>query len=280
MKIKKKILFPIIALLVLGGIYLINKTVQLKAQLTTEQQAKIEMTERIDSYEQLGRIDSLLVKGDYDAAIASYRSTLDIAADNVIGLPLRIELAEKLANTKVAFKPKNDDAPKTDTISIPSTTTAKVREMDSLRFSLEKTKVQLTRLRGQLKQKSFGEYLQFQSKKKNQMHYVGQVKNGKANGYGIALLDTGSRYEGGWQDNKRSGRGTFYWADGQHYEGGFANDMRNGLGTYYWPNKEKYVGQWKDDMRNGQGVFYGADGKVVAKGSWENDKLVKDDKNG
>ncbi|MEL6306466.1 MAG: response regulator, partial [Bacteroidota bacterium] len=31
---------------------------------------------------------------------------------------------------------------------------------------------------------------------------------------GVALLSTGSRYEGQWKNNQRHGQGTFYWPDG------------------------------------------------------------------
>jgi len=132
-------------------------------------------------------------------------------------------------------------------------------------------------MRNKLRNKAIGEYLTFSNTKGSQMHYVGQVKNGKANGFGVALLNTGSRYQGAWRNNQRHGDGSFYWADGQYYIGSYSNDLRNGQGTYYWPNGEKYVGQWKDDKRNGEGVFYGKDGAIITSGIWKNDKLA--DKN-
>ena len=135
-----------------------------------------------------------------------------------------------------------------------------IEQKDSLNFALEKANIQLRNLRSQLKERSFGEYLTFKSKKGNQMHYVGKVNNGMANGYGMALLDTGSRYEGEWKNNQRHGEGSFYWSDGDYYVGHYENAERNGFGTYYFHNGEKYVGDWKDDKRNGDGNFYGKDG--------------------
>ena len=132
----------------------------------------------------------------------------------------------------------------------------------------------MSRLRRQLHQKSFGEYLTFTNSKGSQIHYVGKVKGGKANGHGVAILNTGSRYVGEWKDNQRHGYGTFYWKDGEFYEGQYKNDKRSGQGTYYWPNGEKYVGQWKDDQRSGKGAFYSKDGKLMASGVWEDDKMI------
>jgi hypothetical protein len=150
-----------------------------------------------------------------------------------------------------------------------------IRKYDSLNFTLEKMKVQLVRLQREFRDKSFGEYLKFKSKKGNQLHYVGQVKNGKANGFGIALLDSGSRYEGQWKDGQRQGEGTFYWPDGEYYVGTYENDKRSGFGTYYWPNGEKYAGEWKEDKRSGSGKIIGTRGDVVAGGEWADDELVE-----
>ena len=190
-------------------------------------------------------------------------------------------LAKTFAELKASASKDNVPNDMRDSTKMETLTSAReLNSYDSLNFIIEKKQVQLNALRAQLERKSFGEYLRFKSKKNNQMHYVGQVKNKKANGIGIALLDTGSRYEGEWKDNERHGQGTFYWADGERYEGSYSNDKRSGLGTYYWPNGEKYVGQWAEDKRNGAGTFYGSDGEVVTKGIWKNDKLKeqRDDK--
>jgi len=223
----------------------------------------------------------MLIEGQYNEALESYNENLNTIQDGQYILPLRIAVAEKMKslNTGGSMRPSGFSE-YADSLANAASSKLGIREGDSLSFALEKAKVQLNSLRKQLKQKLFGEYLTFKSKKGNRLHYVGQVKNGRAHGTGIAILDSGSRYEGEWEDNSRSGEGNFYWADGEHYEGSYKNDVRHGLGTYYWPNKEKYVGQWKNDKRNGKGTFYGSDGKVVAKGIWKEDKLVEEDKKG
>jgi hypothetical protein len=236
------------------------------------------LTKKLESHEQLAKIDSLLLEGDYDGAIASYQTNLQTAGkeDNMV-IPLRIALAEKLRNKDISLNMAEvDETEKQDSLPVSrwSEETA-IRKYDSLNFSLEKTKVQLARLKKQLQQKSYGEYLTFTSQKGNQLHYIGQVKNGKAHGFGVALLETGSRYEGEWENNQRHGEGTFYWPDGEYYVGTYQNDKRSGYGTYYWPNGEKYTGQWKDDKRSGTGKFYDAEGEIVAGGEWSDDKLVE-----
>ncbi|QCW99924.1 hypothetical protein FGM00_07355 [Aggregatimonas sangjinii] len=281
---KKRTFIPylLFVLAAVAVLVLMFKTRSLQQKVDKNREVQDSLTTKITDYEAVFQVDSMLIDGDYNQALQSYSENLGAIQDGKSILPLRIAVAEKMKQLNRGANFNSSGVPDDrDTLAVPNTAgKLGVRQADSLSFALEKAKVELNNLRRQLQLKSFGEYLTFKSKKGNLLHYVGQVKNGQANGTGIAILDTGSRYEGEWKNNQRSGRGIFYWADGQHYEGSYANDMRNGLGTYYWPNKEKYVGQWKNDKRDGQGAFYGADGKVVAKGIWKADKLEKDDKDG
>jgi len=281
---QKRVLFPYILFVITACaiISLLFKSNGLEKDLLTTRQNQLQVEQEFAEYQKVFGIDSVLLKGDYDSALRSYNETLSGGTENRMDIPLRIALAEKLLNAEkgeqLNLKRKEiqtDSVARDAAIQIPE-----LRAYDSLNFVLEKTKVQLARLGNQLKQKSFGEYLKFKSKKGNQLHYVGQVKNGQANGFGIALLDTGSRYEGQWKNNQRQGEGTFYWADGQYYVGTYENDKRSGYGTYYWPNGEKYAGEWKDDKRSGSGKFFDADGDIVTGGRWQDDKLVDADKKG
>jgi len=81
--------------------------------------------------------------------------------------------------------------------------------------------------------------------------YVGQIKNGKANGKGI------------------------YTWDGDKYEG--ICNLRYGKGIYYYNDKQlkgdKYEGDWKDDKRNGKGIYTKPNGKIFD-GVWKNDKFI------
>ena len=127
-----------------------------------------------------------------------------------------------------------------------------------------------------LKRKEDIKVISFESTKGDQVHYLGEVENGKANGGGIGIWRTGSIYKGKWKNNKRHGQGTFEWEDGQRYEGDFRNDVRTGEGTYYWPGGERYEGEFRNNRREGKGTLYDPDGNVSFKGKWKNDKPVTD----
>lgn len=230
---------------------------------------------------EINSIDQMLVDGDeYSKALEAYQNKYQSEeAIQKEQLKWRMALAEKMLALKQiakneALAAKNLD--KEDAEASVLANEIQLNQKDSLQFALEKSKMQLKRLRKQLQNKSEGEYLTFKTHKGSKLHYVGHVNNGKANGYGVAILSTGSRYQGYWKDNLRHGEGTFYWSDGEYYVGEYKNDKRHGLGTYYWPNGEKYVGSWENDKRYGLGTFYAKDGSVVAKGTWENDKLISE----
>ncbi|WP_343486286.1 hypothetical protein [Allomuricauda sp. d1] len=259
------------------------KAYKLKQELKAEVEKEAEIQKEVESHQKLLRIDSMLVEGEYSSALRAYNAAFDNKdIDDVAGVQLRIDIAEQLLRMKSGEHPSQAALAVRDSLDSIQMRLAsmplEVRQYDSISFALEKTKVQLANMRSQLQRKSFGEYLQFTNSKGSQMHYVGQVSGKKANGYGVALLNTGSRYEGEWKDNQRHGEGSFYWSDGEYYVGSYENDQRNGLGTYYWPNGEKYVGSWKDDKRNGKGIFYGKDGNIITEGIWKADKLVEAEK--
>lgn len=274
-RMKKRIAIPYSLLVVatVVAVFFMFRSTSYEQELAKRNTELDSIQEEIKENERLLAIDSVLVSGDFDSAMGLYSQSLETNKGNR-SLELRMALARTFSKLKAtAIKNSLPNASR-DSIKMETFTSAReLNSYDSLNFIIEKKQVQLNALRRQLEQKSFGEYLQFKSKKNNRLHYVGQVRKGKANGMGIALLDTGSRYEGEWKDNERHGQGTFFWPDGERYEGNYSNDKRSGLGTYYWPNGEKYVGQWADDKRNGAGIFYASDGEVVTKGIWKNDKL-------
>lgn len=282
---KQFIAYIVAGAAIVVALFYIFKSSSLRSRLKTSQQKEAHLTKEMENHRNLLRIDSMLVEGQYGSALKAYNEQFDNKdIEDVSGVRLRIDLAQQLIKLKSGEyidHPSQRERDSLDSIQKQRMTLPiEIRRYDSLSFAHEKSKIQMANLRRQLKNKSFGEYLTFTSSKGSQMHYVGQVSGKKANGYGVAILDTGSRYEGQWKDNQRHGEGSFYWADGEYYVGQYSNDQRNGQGTYYWPNGEKYVGQWKDDKRNGDGVFYGKDGEVITRGLWKNDKLVNEKKQG
>lgn len=143
--------------------------------------------------------------------------------------------------------------------------TLRTKQIDSLQQKLAQQEKELAR-------KEAKQVISFTNENGNLIHYLGEVKNGKANGGGIGIWNTGSIYKGEWKDNMRHGKGEFKWADGQVYEGEFKNDMRSGKGTYYWPSGEKYVGEFANNRMNGKGTLFDPDGNKEYEGEWKNDK--------
>ncbi|MEM9857851.1 MAG: hypothetical protein AAF843_10860 [Bacteroidota bacterium] len=263
-------------------IYYFISAQNLQQDLLDSQKTVALLSDNSLMYQRLASVDSLLLTGSYDKALQSYSSYLqeDSVFNDVISL--RVELAQQLITQQKVIEQKKikDNSPAPDSLIISRTATPfEVRKYDSISFALEKALLKLNKVNTQLKQRSFGEYLEFKSSKGNTIYYVGQVKGGKANGRGMGLFKTGSRYEGHWKNNERSGEGTFYWPDGQYYIGSYVRDRREGKGTYYWPNGDRFEGDWENDQRNGRGTFYNEDGKVVARGLWVNDELIKEEKN-
>ena len=282
---KKRTLLAVIALAVISlgmATFFYVKSTALGSKLQEEQKTNTALERALNEREAVLRIDTMLVNGDYENALQAYTKELEKEPKGYDkDLKMRIALTQKMrALGGGPVLPKKElDSVLLDSLRMRfSNTQLPVKQLDSMAFALQKAKVQITRLKQQLQNSAAGEYLTFKSKKGSALHYVGQVKNGKANGYGIALLETGSRYEGQWQQNLRHGQGTFYWPDGEYYIGNYNQDKREGEGTYFWPNGEKYVGHWQDDKRNGTGIFYGESGEIITSGTWKNDKLVKPEK--
>lgn len=229
----------------------------------------------------ISSIDSLLFEGRYDEALRAYQRLNENSGSSAAEvLSPRMKFLRQLIkarDSKATFV-DTTKVSKSDSNEVRRATPLEIRQFDSLNFALSKAQLQIENLKNQLQQTSKGSYLTFTSSKGREMYYVGEVRNNKANGKGVALLKSGSRYEGDWVDNQRHGKGKFFWPDGEVYDGEYLNDKRHGLGTYLWPNGEKYYGQWANDQRSGKGVFYGKEGDIIAKGIWKNDELVEVDK--
>lgn len=277
MSLKRVIILTGLFMLLSGvGVYYAVKSHRLQNNLTVLHGEQDAMSARLVYQDRLLEVDSIILVGDYQVAKQALNKVLPSTGISNSSIDFRLQWMKQSADispldtASLIVEVDSMDVAKIPVVEEPR----QIRRQDSLRFILAKKDVQLARLRAKLERVSHGQYLQFKSSKGHQQHYVGQVKNNQANGFGVAILDTGSRYEGQWKDNTRHGEGTFYWADGQYYIGSYKNDLRNGIGTYYWPNGDKYTGNWTNDTRDGEGTFYDKEGKVIAKGIWEDDKLA------
>lgn len=86
----------------------------------------------------------------------------------------------------------------------------------------------------------------------NGISYVGEIKNGEANGYGrMVFPDIGS------------------------YVGYFVNGKREGLGTFSWLVGDTYVGFWNNDKMTGSGTYTFSDGYVI-RGIWQDNRIAAD----
>ena len=284
-KLRSNSFLIVLALFLVSGclaLYLFMRTQTLQNRLVVTQKLAEVKTRQGEIFISLEGIDDILLQGKYNQALKAYEDQLS-SADSTTApfIEKRIQLTRRLIAMRQAIY-ENDsskDEIRVDSTAIAMISTAdKIRKLDSLQFAMEKIKVQLDNAQQQLRRKAFGEYLTFTSSKGNTVYYVGEVRDDKANGKGVALYSTGSRYQGVWKDNLKHGNGTFYWPDGERYEGNYVNDKREGVGTYFWPNGEKYTGGWKNDQRNGKGAFYSKDNEIMASGIWKQDELVEVDK--
>lgn len=133
-----------------------------------------------------------------------------------------------------------------------------------------------------------------------QERYVGEMKDGKFDGWGVLLYDNNDRYEGEFVNGKRVGRGAYYHENGDRYEGDFNNDSRtghgrftyhggasyegdfvdgtfDGSGTFTFANGNRYEGHFRGGMPNGYGTFTSTTGDIMA-GNWSNGCLRQGDR--
>ena len=129
------------------------------------------------------------------------------------------------------------------------------------------------------------------------LKYIGNVKNGMRNGFGIMLYKNGQSYHGNWMNDKRDGngiynfadlhpiynkydghfknnsfnsQGTLYYKDGSVYRGNFLNSEKSGIGRMNYENDNylvSYEGQFSRDLRNGEGWIVYKNGDSY-EGNW------------
>ncbi len=294
-KIKPIIIYVLLATTTFLSVFFFQRTVKLKKEL--ESYRAVSQLEEVDNqptlYQQIFTIDSLLINGRYGNAKVAYEQFLKeyhIEDPFRDAIQSRINHVSKMANMQEKLRlfegeepyqelseKLNEKSHQIDSLSKKLAVTVRTTQdqFDSLNFALEKANMRSQSLSSQLATKSNHDFLKFTNSKEAEVYYVGETEEHRANGRGVGVYSTGSRYEGEWKDNVRHGEGVFYWPDGEYYSGNFENDQRHGYGNYYWPNGEWFSGEWENDQRNGEGIFYGKDGKIVVTGMWENNKLVE-----
>lgn len=130
--------------------------------------------------------------------------------------------------------------------------------------------------------------------------YVGEVVNGKANGYGRIKFNNGDTYLGQWSNNCMSGIGLMdtknYTTLGQFlngkrhgdcltiykrgsyiydfYIGKYVNNLKCGKGAYYWNNEDCYYGDFANDRSNGKGFISRFGGNSFFGGTYKDAKCI------
>ena len=99
--------------------------------------------------------------------------------------------------------------------------------------------------------------------------YIGEIKNGKKEGYGILFNCYGEIYEGSFKDDKKNGYGKFKKISGE-YEGNFENDKKHGIGVQKTIDYI-YKGQFKEDIKHGYGEL--EFGNCLFEGEFKNDQI-------
>ena len=109
--------------------------------------------------------------------------------------------------------------------------------------------------------------------------YVGEFKNGAANGKGRLTFNKDSEfpnryYDGNWVQGKRQGHGLKFWGESgeftnNKYVGEWNNDDQHGFGRYDWADGSYFVGEWKLNEMDGPGVYTFPNGDTLAS-TWNN----------
>lgn len=91
----------------------------------------------------------------------------------------------------------------------------------------------------------------------------GEWKDGKPDGF-ITITGAGGLivYEGEFKDGKRNGLGRQVFESGETYEGGWKGGRLHDRGIYYFSNGNKLLGMWKEGLYDGVGIFHYKDGSV------------------
>ncbi|MGM0635070.1 MAG: hypothetical protein ACQESK_03310 [Bacteroidota bacterium] len=268
--------------LLVALVYFINEQEKNKNEESVPLSDYQNLEKKLAFYNEISRLDeAVIVDKELEKSLDEYQN---LAQKNSYS----ISFEKRINEIKNRLKSKEDD--ELTRINLRSDIANYKNEVDSLltlvdsiddaTYELEKTKKhQIDSLQRLVNEKNRAlqrsenvKVISFKSESGNLVHYLGEIKNEKANGGGIGVWSTGSIYKGEWKENKRHGEGEFTWADGQRYEGDFVDDIRTGEGTYYWPSGEKYEGEWQNNKRHGKGVLYDPDGNVSYEGKWKKDK--------
>ncbi len=246
--------------------------------------------DRLSSYVETKQYaDSLLAIGDFDNALSEYEKAdsmqsgkhLKQNAQRIINMIQRQRRkADSLGILNLDASKKIDSNTSELSILLGQTVEKQII-IDSMMSSLQRLQENLiqsknaeTSLIASLeKYTQEHQFMQFMVDDTIPVYYLGEVANGKANGFGYGLIASRGVYEGEWRDNLRHGKGKYTWRNNHIYVGEFKEGKIEGYGIYTFDSGEKYEGSWKSNLREGYGTHYDADGSVLLQGAWVKDKF-------
>lgn len=242
------------------------KTIRNKEEISRLKDSIVKLEDKLHSYGELLKLTNLYLTDEEVISNDIFKGIENTPDSLMIETVDNINLHKKnLAEIK---KSANKYRVVVDTV-------VKVEQDENSEIELKKVKTELAVTKSKVKKlENEDRMLELVSSKGKKFQYTGKTFNGKANGYGVGVFETGSVYKGQWKDNYRHGKGNFTWSDKEFYEGEFVKGKRHGYGEYHWSNGDIYKGYWKEDMRHGEGKLYKKNGKIKQEGTWENDNFA------
>lgn len=99
--------------------------------------------------------------------------------------------------------------------------------------------------------------------------YTGHLKDGKPEGEGKAVFESGAIFEGGFHNGSLHGTGVYRKSDGWLYEGEFKEDNWNGKGKLSAPDGRVWEGEFLNGCLHGKTKLFFSNGDTL-EGIWEN----------
>ncbi len=97
--------------------------------------------------------------------------------------------------------------------------------------------------------------------------YIGEVREGIANGKGIYTFKNGDVYRGSMVNDKPDGRGILTCKNGEKYAGDFERGEKFGIGIYQYRNGDRFEGEFfNNEAQKDRGVFIPLGQRNVKKG--------------
>ena len=240
---------------------------------------------KIDLYQQLSDIDEEWILNKQPQKALNLLQNMDLKDSS-----LKSRVEARIKRLKQVLQSENDD--ELTKINLRTALSQATEQLDSLEFAVDSIKrntrsslnqlklhkdsleIELANKSKELDRKEILKVISFKSDDGISVFYLGETKDGKANGGGVGVWANGSIYRGEWKDNKRHGEGEFKWPDGAIYEGDFILGERTGEGVFKYTTGEEYKGEFEKGLRSGQGKLFDIDGNVSYDGLWEKDKPV------